>query len=159
MVGLGLAVATGVRVGQARGAGDAREAAFAGWTGLLVALVIMGGLGAIVLAFGDVIVLAYTDDAEMAARAAAAFAFAAFVFVPDSLQVVLGQAIRALADPWVAVAVYVFSFIVLMIPLGWWMIGPGGWDERGLVLSIAIACVVATVLLAWRFRVLTRVHS
>ena len=159
MVGLGLAVATGVRVGQATGAGNPREAAFAGWVGLLVAFVVMGGLGSLVLIFHESIVFAYTDDPDLAARAAAVFLFSAFIFLPDTLQVVMGQAVRALGDAWVAVAVYIASFVVLMIPLGWWMTARGEWDERGLVLAIIISCVLATVLLVWRFRVLTRVRS
>lgn len=159
MVGLGLAVATGVRVGQATGMGQPREAAFAGWTGLLVATGVMGALALLVLLFRDWIVLAYTDKAETAARAAALFLFSAFVIVPDSLQVIMGQALRALGDAWVAVLCYIVSFLVVMMPLGWWMIEHGGWDERGLILAIIIACTLATVMLAWRFRVLTRVRE
>lgn len=156
MVGLGLSVATGVRVGQASGAGDVREAALAGWTGLLVALVIMGSLSVAVLTFRHQIVLAYTDVPELAARAAGVFLFSAFIFVPDTLQVVAGQAVRALGDAWLPLAAYVASFLVLMVPLGWWLTGPGGWDERGLVVAILLSCVLAAVLLAWRFRALTR---
>ena len=156
MVGLGLAVATGVRVGQAVGAGDAREAAFAGWTGLLVAFAVMGSLGAMVLIFRHDIAYAYTDDPALAARVAGVFLFSAFVFVPDSLQIVMGQAIRALGDAWVAVIGYMTSFIVLMVPLGWVLTQWSGWDERGLVAAIISGCLFATVLLSWRFRVLTR---
>lgn len=158
MIGLGLAVATGVRVGQATGAGNAREAAFAGWTGLLVALLVMGSLSTLVLIFRFDIAAIYTNDPDLMARAAALFLFSAFVFVPDSLQVVMGQAIRALGDAWVAIGAYMLSFLVLMIPLGWYMIHERNWDERGLVLGIAISCVLATVLLCWRFRVLTKVR-
>ena len=158
MIGLGLAVATGVRVGQATGAGNPREAAFAGWTGLLVAFLLMGSLCVLVILFRAEIGAIYTNDADLIARASALFVFSAFVFVPDSLQVVMGQAIRALGDAWVAVAAYVASFVVLMIPLGWYLVHEQGWDERGLALSIAISCVLATVLLCWRFRVLTRVR-
>lgn len=154
MVGLGLSVATGVRVAQASGSGDAREAAIAGWTGLVVALVVMGTLAVLVLTFRHQIVLAYTDVPELAERAAALFLFSAIIFVPDTLQVVLGQAVRALGDAWVPVAVYVLSFLVLMVPLGWYL--SGGWQERGLALAVITACIVAAVLLAWRFRVLTR---
>lgn len=159
MVGLGLAVATGVRVGQATGAGDPREAAFAGWTGLLIAFLIMGSLGVAVLTFRHEIAFAYTNDTDLAARAAVVFLFSAFVFLPDSMQVVMGQAVRALGDAWVAVAAYIGSFFVLMIPLGWWLTRQAGWDERGLILAVIIACVLATVLLAGRFRVLTRVSK
>jgi MATE family multidrug resistance protein len=156
MVGLGLSVATGVRVGIAAGSGDAHEATVAGWTGLLVALAIMGALSGLVLSFRHEIVIAYTDVPELAARAAGVFLVSAFIFVPDTAQVVLGQAVRALGDAWVPIAAYVASFVVLMVPLGLWLTGPGGWDERGLVVAIIAACVLATVLLAWRFRVLTR---
>ena len=156
MVGLGLAVATGVRVGQATGAGDAREAAFAGWTGLLVAFVIMGTLGALVLIFRHDLAAVYTNDPDLAARVATVFLFSAFVFLPDSLQVVMGQAIRALGDAWVAVAAYVVAFVVLMVPLGWVLVYEQGWDERGLVLAIIVACFLATFLLVIRFRMLTR---
>ena len=159
MVGLGLAVATGVRVGQATGAGQPREAAFAGWTGFLMAVILMGGLGVLVLVFRDQIALAYTDDAATATRAAAVFLFAAFVFLPDSLQVIMGQSLRALGDAWFAVMGYIVSFVVLMIPLGWWLTARGGWDERGLVLAVISACVAATILMSWRFRILTRVTA
>jgi multidrug resistance protein, MATE family len=104
-------------------------------------------------------VLAYTDVPELAARAAGVFLFSAFIFVPDTAQVVLGQAVRALGDAWVPVAAYVASFVVLMVPLGLWLTGPGGWDERGLAVAIVAACVLAAVLLAWRFRVLTRARA
>ncbi|MEM9138328.1 MAG: MATE family efflux transporter [Pseudomonadota bacterium] len=159
MVGLGLAVATGVRVGQATGAGDPREAEFAGWTGFLVAFVIMGSLGLLVLVFRHEIAFAYTDDPDLAARAALVFVISAFVFLPDSLQVVMGQAVRALGDAWVALGAYVISFVILMVPLGWWMTKSAGWDERGLILAVLISCVLATVLLAARFRALTRARS
>jgi MATE family multidrug resistance protein len=156
MVGLGLAVATGVRVGIETGRGRPDEAAFAGWTGLLVAFVTMSVLGALVWAGRHEIAAVYTSDPDIMARAAALFAISALVFVPDSAQVVMGQAVRALGDAWIAIFAYILTFIVLMIPLGWWMIHPGGWDERGLVVAIIVACALAVVLLAWRFRVLTR---
>ena len=156
MVGLGLAIATGVRVGQAAGAGRPDEAAFAGWTGLGVAFVIMGGLGVLVYAFPMEIARVYTDDPDLAARVAVVLLFSAFVFTPDCLQVVMGQAVRGLGDAWMPVVAYVVSFLILMIPLGWYLTERAGWDERGLILSIIIACILASVLLCWRFRALTR---
>jgi len=95
MVGLGLSVATGVRVGQMTGAGRPRDASIAGWTGFLVAAVLMGVIAGAVLLGRDVIAPVYTDDAALAARAAGVMAVAAFIFVPDTLQVVMGQAVRA----------------------------------------------------------------
>ncbi|MBK0399086.1 MATE family efflux transporter [Limibaculum sp. M0105] len=156
MVGLGLAVATGVRVGIETGRDRPDEAAFAGWTGLGVSVVTMSILGAAVFLGRDSIAAVYTDDPAVMARAAALFAFSALVFVPDSAQVVMGQAVRALGDAWIAILAYVLAFTILLIPVGWWMVNRGGWDESGLVVTIIGCCIVAVVLLAWRFRVLTR---
>jgi len=156
MVGLGLAIATGVRVGVETGRGRPAEAEFAGWTGLVATLIIMGGLGLTVFLARDEVAAIYTDDPAIRARAALLFTVAAFIFVPDTGQVVLGQAVRALGDATVAILIYALAFTLVLIPLGWWMVNGAGWDERGLALAIIIACILATVLLGWRFRVLTR---
>jgi len=156
MVGLGLAIATGVRVGNETGAGRPREAAFAGWTGLLTAFTIMGLMGTLVYLGRGTIATIYTDEPAIQVRAAALMAFGAFVFLPDTAQVVMGQAVRALGDPWVAIGVYAMAFVVLMVPLAWAMVNLWGWDERGLVVAIITSCALATALLAWRFRILTR---
>jgi len=156
MVGLGLAVASGVRVGIEMGRDRPEEAAFAGWIGLAAVLAIMSLLGLTVLANREALAAVYTDDPAVAARAAALFAVVAFVFVPDSAQVVMGQALRALGDAWVAVGCYIASFLVLMVPLGWTLVNRLGFDERGLIGAVITACLLATVLLAARFRWLTR---
>ncbi|MEM9735487.1 MAG: MATE family efflux transporter [Pseudomonadota bacterium] len=156
MVGLGLAIATGVRVGIEQGKGNHAEAAFAGWTGLLTAFLIMGSLGLVIFAARHEVAWIYTDDAALAARAAALFVLAAFVFLPDTAQIVMGQAVRALGDAWIPILCYIAAFILLMIPAGWLMITVYGFDERALVAAIIVSCLVATVTLSWRFRVLTR---
>lgn len=156
MVGLGLAVASGVRVGIEMGRDRRDEAAFAGWIGLSAVVVVMSVLGVVVVISRETIAAVYTDDPVIAARAMGLFVFGAFVFVPDSAQVVMGQALRALGDAWFAVACYILSFVVLMVPLGWMLVNPLGFDERALIGAIIAACVLATGLLSWRFHWLTR---
>lgn len=156
MVGLGLAIATGVRVGNHAGAGRKEEAIFAGWAGLIVTAGVMGTISLAVFLFGEGLASVYTDDPAIQARAALLFAVAALVMVPDAAQVVMGQALRALGDAWVAIWAYFFAFVVLMVPLGWWLVFRMGWDERGLIVAIAICTVVATILLSARFHVVTR---
>lgn len=156
MIGLGLSIATGVRVGIEIGRGRPDEAAFAGWTGLATVAAIMALIGLVVFMGRGAIVTVYTDDPVVAARAAGLFALAALIFLPDGAQVVLGQAVRALGDAWVAVACYIGAFIVLMLPMGWALVNVLGYDERALILTIVAACWLATALLGLRFRVLTR---
>lgn len=156
MIGLGLGIATGVRVGQELGAGRIADAKRAGWTGFGLSIALMGVLAVLIIVFRDTVVLAYTDNADIAARAATLFIVSAIIFIPDTLQVVMGQAVRSLGDAWVPLIAYALSFIVIMIPLGRWLIGPGGMDERGLALAIIICCVIATILQAARFHWLTK---
>ena len=144
MVGLGLAVASGVRVSIELGRDRPDEAAFAGWTGLLAAVVFMGILGLLVLINREAIAAVYTDDPEIAERTMLLFVFAAFVFVPESAQVVMGQALRALEDAWFAVACYIGAFVVLMVSLGWALVNPLGFDERGLIGAIIAAGTAVT---------------
>ncbi|MEM6677972.1 MAG: MATE family efflux transporter [Pseudomonadota bacterium] len=156
MVGLGLAVATGVRVGNEAGRGRPDEAAFAGWTGMAAAGVLMGMLALLVFAFRPTIAAVYTDDPVVAARVVALLAFSILVFIPDSLQVVAGQAVRALGDAWIAIGIYAIAFVALLIPLGVWLALETPLAEKGLLLAIALVCILAFFLMAWRFAVLAR---
>ncbi|MEM8758916.1 MAG: MATE family efflux transporter [Pseudomonadota bacterium] len=155
MVGLGLAVATGVRVGNEEGRGRPSEAAFAGWCGFGAAAVLMGMLAILVVSFRETIAAVYTADPEVIARVSALLVFSVFVFMPDSMQVVMGQAVRALGDAWVAIGVYAVSFTVLLVPLGIYLALETPLEERGLLIAISAVCVLATALMAWRFAVLT----
>jgi len=155
MVGLGLAVATGVRVSIEMGRNRPDEAAFAGWTGLLAVVLVMGAMALAVTAWPGALAAVYTDDPAVAARAAGLFLVATLVFVPDSAQVVMGQAVRALGDAWVAVACYVAAFGGVMVPLAWALVGPFGYGERALLAAVVVACLAATTMLALRFARLT----
>ncbi|MEM9782058.1 MAG: MATE family efflux transporter [Pseudomonadota bacterium] len=156
MVGLGLAVATGVRVGQETGRGRPDEAALAGWIGMAATVVVMGAIALAVYAARPLIVAVYTDEPALAATTAVLLAFSVLVFVPDSLQVVAGQALRALGDAWVAIGVYALAFVVVLIPLGRWLAMETPMGVTGLPTAITVVCVTAFVLLALRFRLLTR---
>ena len=77
---------------------DLSIGSIAALSGILMAFLIMGGLGLVTFIFRDQIAVAYTNDSELAARAAAVFMLSALIFLPDSLQVIMGQALRALGD-------------------------------------------------------------
>ncbi|HUF57495.1 MAG TPA: MATE family efflux transporter, partial [Thermohalobaculum sp.] len=159
MVGLGLAVATAVRVGIEAGRGRMAEATFAGWTGLGASAVTLGAVGVLLYLGRGTVVGLYTDEPLIAAQTLPLIALLGLVLVPDSAQVVLGQALRALGDAWVPVTAYVLSFVVLMVPLAWWLVLRQGYDERALIGAIFAGCVLASLLLGWRFRALTRGHG
>ncbi|MEM7236601.1 MAG: MATE family efflux transporter, partial [Pseudomonadota bacterium] len=156
MIGLGLSIATGVRVGTEIGRGRPDEAAFAGWTGLASGLVIMAVMGGLTWIGRDEIAWFYAADPAVIERTAILCTFVALIYAPDCAQIVLGQAVRALGDAWIPILCYMASFSVLMVPLGWMLAMEFGFDERGLLMAIVAACWIATGLLALRFRALTR---
>jgi multidrug resistance protein, MATE family len=62
MIALGISVGTAVRVGHSAGAGDVGEARFAALSGLAAALLLIGAMGLVLLAFAPQVVGFYSSD-------------------------------------------------------------------------------------------------
>ena len=156
MVPLGLSTGAAVRVGRAYGARDpvgvirAGLVAF-GVTGLFGALV-----GLVVWPNAAWISTAYTTNPLTLAMAIPALALSALMYFPDSLQVVCAQALRARGDVWLPTGTHLTSYIVLMMPLAWWLAIPRHMGIMGMVWSVVIASFVSGVLLLGRFWILAR---
>jgi MATE family multidrug resistance protein len=156
MAPLGLSTATGVLVGRAYGARDARGVMRAGMMGLgLTAALIL--VVSVACFFGaDAIAHAYTTDARLAAMAASAVALSSVFFVPDGLQVVASQALRARGDVWAPTAFHLMSYAVVMLPLGWILAEPLGWGVQGAVWAVILASFISGGLLTARFVLIGR---
>jgi MATE family multidrug resistance protein len=156
MCPLGLATAAAVRVGVAYGARDpqgVRRAALVAFAvtaifGLLVSLAIWPSAGWIVRL--------YTRDAATLAIAGPALLLACLMFVPDALQVVTAQALRARGDVWVPTGTHMASYIALMAPLAWWLAIPRDLGVQGLVVAVIVASLMSCGLLLARFWMLAR---
>jgi MATE family multidrug resistance protein len=156
MVPLGLATAAAVRVGSAYGARDAagvrRAAAVAfGVTsayGLAISLVLWP--------LAPTIAQLYTSEGRTLAMAGLGLSLACLMFLPDALQVVAAQALRARGDVWLPTGTHLTSYILLMAPLAWFLAIPMHLGVTGMVLAVIIASVVSCGLLLARFWVLGR---
>jgi MATE family multidrug resistance protein len=156
MVPLGLATATAVMVARAFGAGDRpglERAAllgfgFAALFGLAVALAIWPTAG--------MIAPLYTSDPRAIALAAGALALSCLFFLPDGLQVVTAQALRARGDVLVPTCTHLASYIAVMLPLGWWLAIPLRLGLNGVVLAVTLASFLSAGLLLGRFWMLAR---
>lgn len=160
MIALGLATATGVRVGIAHGRGDGPDRALAGWTGLGWCLLAMGLFGVLLnLVPGEVASL-YTDEPFLAVAATPAIMLVGWLLIADGGQVVLANALRAAADPWVPTAMAFFSYFVVMIPAGWWLGVHLGRGPEGLYEGILIASFINVTILGlrWTWRSVQRVQ-
>jgi MATE family multidrug resistance protein len=98
----------------------------------------------------------YTHDVATIAIAGPALALACLMFVPDALQVVTAQALRARADVWVPTGAHLTSYILVMAPLAWWLAIPRGMGVRGLVVAVIAASLLSCGLLLARFWMLSR---
>jgi MATE family multidrug resistance protein len=159
MCPLGLATASAVRVGRAYGTCDAqaiRRAASVAFSvtalfGLAVALAIWPAAG--------LVVELYTRDPATLAIAGPALAMACLMFVPDALQVVIAQSLRARGDVWMPTITHLTSYILIMAPLAWWLAIPRGLGVQGLVTAMILASVVSCGLLFARFWSLSRLDG
>lgn len=151
MVPLGLATATAVLVGRAYGGRDREAVIRAGAIGFSVTAVFGLLISLAIWPAAGVIVRAYTTDATVMAMAAAALVLSCLFFLADALQVVIAQALRARGDVLVPTLTHLTSYIVIMMPLAWWLAIPKGLGIMGLVWAVIAASLISAGLLLTRF--------
>ena len=151
MVPLGLATGAAVLVGKAYGARDLAGVNRAGLVsfgvtavfGLLIALIVWPAAG--------LIARGYTTDAATIAIAAPAVLLSCLFFLPDAMQVVVAQSLRARGDVWLPTYAHLMSYIVIMTPLAWWLAIPMKLGVAGIIWAIIVASFVSCGLLLARF--------
>lgn len=156
MVAYGIAGATQVRVGNAWGREDRAGMAAAGWIGLALATAVTGGAAALYLAFPRAFLAVFTDDPGVIAGALPVFLWVALVLVFDGGQTVMNSACRGRGDTWVPTGMQFGSYWLVMVPAAWLLAFPGGQGLAGIYQGILVASATALLVLALRFRALTR---
>ncbi|MFL5298343.1 MAG: MATE family efflux transporter [Phenylobacterium sp.] len=151
MVPLGLATGAAVRVGRAYGARDPAGVIRAGLVVFSVTATFGGLVGLVIWPNAALIASAYTGNPVTLAMAIPALALSCLMYLPDSLQVVTAQALRARGDVWLPTGTHLTSYIVLMMPLGWWLAIPMHMGIMGMTWSVVISSFVSGGLLLARF--------
>lgn len=154
MVALGLSVAAAVRVGHAFGAGNIAEARFAGWSALAATMLCISAMSGLVIWGAGGLGAVFSEDASMIARTAPLFVILAISLIFDGGQVVIGQANRAMGDSWGTTLCFLVSFWGVMVPAAYLLALHTSLREAGLFWGTAAGCLVALVLLTWRFQAL-----
>jgi multidrug resistance protein, MATE family len=156
MVPLGLSVATSVLVGRAYGARDRPAMLAAAGQGFAVttAALLLVSLG--VWLFPDAIAAAYSREAVVITGIASAMILSSLFFAADGLQVVAAQSLRARSDIRAPAVIHIFSYVVVMMPLAYWLGITAGGGVDGLIWAIIIASAVSALLLWGRFVALAR---
>jgi len=156
MIPLGLGTATAVMVGRAHGARDANGVRRVGRLGFAVTFAVQLAICVGIALWNEQLAAAYTLDPEVQVMVASALLLSCLFFVADGLQIVAGQALRARSDVWLPTATHILSFILVMMPLAWFLAIPMELAVEGLVWGIVAASLIAASLLWTRFWWLTR---
>jgi MATE family multidrug resistance protein len=156
MFALGLGSATAVCIGNAKGRGDTREMAFAGWTGLGLTFIIMILMGVLLNGFSTHIAFSFTNDPQLVVLAAPMIAFIGIVLVLDGGQSVMAHSLRGCGETWIPAALHIISYIIVMIPLGYYLSLTAGHGAMGLFESILIGSVISLILASGRFYYITK---
>jgi MATE family multidrug resistance protein len=156
MVPLGMATGAAVLVGRAYGARDGAGVNRAG----VVAFGVTAVFGVLITLFvwptAALLSRGYTANAQTLAMAVPALLIASAMFLPDALQVVAAQALRARGDVWLPTYTHLASYILVMAPLAWWLAIPMHMGVNGIALAVVIASFIAAGLLLGRFWMLSR---
>jgi MATE family multidrug resistance protein len=154
MVPLGLSTATAVQVGRAYGARDPAGMSRAGWIAFGVTAAFALAVSALLLPLRHLVAEAYTTDPGALALIAPALALSCLFLLPDAVQVVCAQALRARGEVWIPTTTHMISYALIMGPLAWWLALPMKLGVNGIVWSVIITSFVAAGLLLGRYRML-----
>jgi MATE family multidrug resistance protein len=128
-LGLGMASAAGVRVGNAVGAGEPEQARFRAGIAAGMALALMAALAIIYIFAAPAIVGLFSSDPPVVALSATLLVAWAPFMPFDGLQVVFLFALRSLGDQVAAGVNGIIAFFVVTGGLGWLLValGYGAW--------------------------------
>lgn len=156
MVPLGLGTATAVMVGRAYGARDPRGVRRAGVIAFVVSAAFGVAIGLLTLPFTLPIAGFYTGDPATRVLAAGAMALGCLFYWPDALQVVAAQALRARGDVVLPSITHLASYVLVMMPLAWWLAFRQHLGLNGLMWAVIAASYLAAAFLLVRFWRLAR---
>lgn len=156
MLALGLGTAAAVRVANAIGRLDRPGVAAAGWVAFGLVIVLMIGIGLLLGLFKAPLARIYSDDAAVLAVMFAGLSVIAFLVVLDGAQAVLVSALRGAGDVLVPSAIYALSFPLIAVPTAHFLGMSLKGGVPGLLWGLCLGLLCASLLLGWRFAVVSR---
>ncbi len=151
MIAYGIAGATAVRVGIALGRRDHLDLLLAGSSGMVVNVMLMLPLLVVLIVFPAQIAGFFTTEPDLITVAVPLIILSGWMLLFDSLQTVIGNALRGRRDIWAPTALYFFSYIIVMVPLAYILAFNFDRGAEGLFESTVIASIISFILLVIRF--------
>jgi MATE family multidrug resistance protein len=156
MFPLGLAMASGMRVSQALGAGRRELVRPIGFGTLGMSCLIMGAFALILWLAGPIISRCYVNDAAVVSLATQLLAVVALFQLFDGGQVVGAGLLRGMADMKVPTVITFVAYWCIMLPMAYWW-GVHAGNPIGVWRALVFGLGGAAIFLGWRFFWKTRV--
>lgn len=151
MLPLGLATATSLQVGFARGEGATERLRPVLLAAILIVTLWMAAFIVALVLGGSAVARLLSDDAEVIALATTLFLVLALMQVFDGVQSASMGALRGLLDTRWPMAMTILGYWAVALPAAWALGFPGGLGAPGVWLGYTIGIALAAVLLPWRF--------
>jgi len=152
MFGLGVSVATGVRVGNAVGRGDSGAARWSAGMGLITGMVVMGAFGVVFLVIPGPLASMFSkvEDTAVIEVTLALLPVAAVFQVMDGVQVVSLGALRGVGDTKAPMFINLVGFWVIGLPAGYLLAFSFGVGPAGLWWGLTVGLTIVAVFLVLR---------
>lgn len=158
MIPAGVGTAASVRVGIAKSRKDPIDASLAGWVAFVMAAILLFIFGSPLWGTPEPLVRLYTDDVDVWAYVVPSLGLVAISMMFDGGQAVMSSALRGLGETWGPTTIQTFAFIVVMLPLSYYLGFTLGHGIEGLMEATIISCFLSATLLGlWFQRQIKRV--
>ena len=153
----GISMATTIRVGQLMGQNKFQASRLAGFVGMGLAAICMGGFSLAFVLVPNQIVGLYLDvsqpnAADVAILAKTLLVVAALFQIMDGVQVTAAGALRGLKDTQIPMIIGVVAHWCIGLPISYVLGMQLGFGVVGLWLGVATGLTIAAIVLGWRFR-------
>ena len=160
MVPVGISYATTMRVGQMVGRNDSDGARLSGYVGIAIGACFMSCTALLFWTIPDKIVAMYIDtnnptNLSVVKTAISLLGIAAMFQIFDGIQVIAAGALRGLKDTKVPMVIGFLSYWCVGLISGYIMGIQLHWGGVGLWLGLVLGLAFASVILTWRFTVVS----
>lgn len=156
LITLGIGIAASIRVGYELGRGDYSLARFAGFTAIKLGAGYMSLCALGFFFLREWFPTFYVNDADVIMWAAQFFIVVALFEIFDGIQAVAIGALRGMSDTqWPSVIAF-FAYWIMGLPGGYMLAFHMGIGPVGIWVGLLIGLIFASILLTWRFHVLSK---
>ena len=152
MVGLGISIATTIRVGNNLGKKDLQGIKNAGYSSLLIVAAIMGSFGVLFIILRNILPTFYIDDQNVIEIASSLIIIAAIFQVVDGLQVVGIGILRGLTDLKAPMIIAFIAYWVIGLPVAYLLGFTFGFGVEGVWISFIVGLSIAAIFFIRRFQ-------